>query len=220
MSHVDQELMTLPVLGAIRMVVYPAMQCSISLPSPVHQNALRERLARATAPTMFAVFAANAGATPEAPSELLYRIGTRAKVLDLVQHRGCGRWFVELVGVAPLYCFDLTNETPPFLSARCKSVHDAAGSPLELDALTQAIRHVAQQLVARHPQCGHARRALELALKAKNPADFPGVVNDLLLHLPLGERQQLLEMRRQDERLTATLVALKRRLAPSAAEMN
>ena len=202
---------TIPVLGAFGAVVFPGMSCRILLTSEPALAAVRAVVEKPGGREI-AVFATR---TPNPQDDTdLYAVGTVAGLVRARHCPCCGRWVVHLRGRNRARALEYVR-WEPFREARVESlVERSAEGPL-VTALALAVRKATKELHMRRPQCLHAVQA-GAALRASRGADeLPGAVSELFAHLPLAERQALLEAEPLSKQLEQVLLVLHRLLAKS-----
>jgi ATP-dependent Lon protease len=200
---------TIPVLGAVRAVLFPGMRCGILLATAYAMAAVRAVIEGAS-DGQIAVFATRTS-DPREPDDL-YSIGTIAQVVSLTKCRCCGRWVANLRGAGRARSLEYVR-WEPFREAQVEELAEAAGQPLIDEALALAVRRAVMHLHGRRPRCQHANRARAAVHGSKAPSQLAGAVADLLVHLPIEEHQRLLEAEPLTTQLGEILVHLRALLA-------
>lgn len=160
------------------------------------------RLARD--PPGSAVFAAR-----EEPGGDLYEIGTIGRVAEFGERSCCGHPLAVIEGLARTRSTRIQHH-PEFSEASCEAIEDAPESPAHLQALVLGVAEVVHEFHQRFPRCHHAERAASRLREGARAADVPGAVQDLLLSIPVVDRQRVLEATPLSARLEATLELLTR----------
>jgi len=187
---------TIPVLGAVRAVLFPGMRCGILL-ATAHAMAAVRAVIEGASDGQIAVFATRTS-DPREPDDL-YSIGTIAQVVRLTKCRCCGRWVANLRGAGRARSLEYVR-WEPFREA-------------QVEALALAVRRAVMHLHGRRPRCQHANRARAAVHGSKAPSQLAGAVADLLVHLPIEEHQRLLEAEPLTTQLGEILVHLRALLA-------
>jgi ATP-dependent Lon protease len=202
---------TLPALSLLRTVFFPGMRCPVLLQGERACAALRVAL-EGTPGRAVAVFTAQPGARLDAEPEQLFGVGTIARVSEAFRRPCCGRWSAVFQGLARVRAIAYVR-VEPFREVRWELLEDAGEDPSLVRGRASAIGEVARDLNRLFPRCEHTQRAVAQVRDAGAPDELPGAVIDLLGHLPIEERQRLLETEPLSARLEATLELLRRRLA-------
>jgi Lon protease-like protein len=201
-----------PVLATSQLVLFPAMRCTVGLANARALLAIEAALRSSGG--LIAVLMSGADSRFEPAAELLHAVGSVGRALSLGWRSCCGRWVVELEGVARVRrSVWLRHE--PFREGRF--AHLPEPDDPSLPGLALAIHAVARSLRQSAPRCVHTRRAVERLAEVVAPAELPGAASELLFHLPARARQCLLETEPLSARLEMTVAALHERLAQMAA---
>ena len=207
---------TLPVLGIAHAVLFPGMRCSVALVNARARAAVDEALESASAE--FAVVAARPGSFLDPDPHELFDVGTLAAIHAVVHRPCCGRLVADIETRERVRVVAWTRDVP-FREASCEVLVDPDEDRVQLRQLAQAIVDATRQLHSLFPTCRHTLRSVAAARAAQGPEAFPGVVSELLQHIPLPELQALLERSPLSARLEATLAELRTRLAHSGDPM-
>jgi len=191
----------IPVLASLGGVVFPGMRCGFLLATDPAMAAVRA-VVGGSDQGRIAVFAARV-ADPRSHEDL-YPVGTVAQITAVTKSACCGRWVAILRGRERIRSVEYVR-WEPFREARVTRLADPPqDAPLE-EALASAIRRTVTELTARRPRCLHAARARAAVLASGSACDLPGAVAGLFVHLPVADRQALLEAEPLGARLEAVL---------------
>jgi Lon protease-like protein len=193
------EPVTVPVLGAGRLVLFPAMRCSLHL-GPTATRELHAALELGI--DRIAVFAGRIETPAELPLEQLHSVGTLAQV-KMRREPCCGRLAARLEGMGRVRR-SAGGRVHPFRVVVCAPLHVPPPTAEDL-ALAIAIRAVVARIRDRFGACQHARDAHAQAAAASDPETVLGAVGPLLLALPAFQRQRLLELEPLGARLEVAL---------------
>lgn len=195
-----------PVLTPGSLVLFPAMRCLVHLTSIEALAAVRA----ASEPIgggWIAIFAAR-------PDIGHNRVGTLARVEEPSKVGCCDRWTVSVDGLQRVQARAFLPGGA-FLQVRCEPLPEVPEDPLRFLCLADAITEAVRQMAGLFPRCRHTTTTLARVRDGVRPSDLPGVVQDLLLALPIDDRQALLETDPLSTRLDRTLGALHGLIAES-----
>lgn len=184
----------LPAMGLLHAVLFPGMHCSILVVNPRALAALRASM---NAKRPIAVFAQRVGDLLDPEPSDLYQVGTAARVVDLAQGRGDGRWIAELYGLRRIRSLSYTARNP-FRAVRYVSI---AGRTTCSRAAQQTAKEIADALMWATPH--QVRRIRALVFAARRPDAVPGAASELFGSV--AEQQSLLETEPLTARLDAVL---------------
>jgi ATP-dependent Lon protease len=208
MTNPKLTLDAVPVLSVLRMVMFPGMRCSVLLRNARAIAALK---AAVDGEQLVGVFASRVRTTRDPEPKDLYEIGTVARVRALTLRSCCGQWVTELEGLARARTMGYVR-TQPFREAHVEPIPEQRDDALV--PLIEAIRGVAIRMIDLFPSCEHVGRTVaSVVATTRLPEEVPGAVADLLQHLPVDERQRLLETEPLRVRLEVVLHIISTRLA-------
>jgi Lon protease-like protein len=165
------------------------MRCEIMLATPRALAAVQSAVEAEQGPHI-AVFATR-GASP-ADREDFYSIGTLARIVNLGMRSCCHRWVTQVIGQQRVRSLEYVR-CDPFREARVEPLVESVGEPLLVEGLSLAVRRAILNLQARRPRCNRTRRARAAVERAATMKDMAAAVADLLVELPVEQRQALLE---------------------------
>lgn len=194
-----------PAFSSVRLVMFPGASCSILVQGGRAWRALDA--VRELSNPIVALFAARNGPNPDPDADELYEVGTLARVLNFSQRPCCGKWVAELEGLARVHSCSYVRDEP-YREVRVGYLCDPSEDSPLLRQLALAVEHAAMKFRSRYPECHHTVNAIRRLQEVSDPADVPGAVAELLLHIPVCERQKILEMTSVAARLEAVLVHL------------
>jgi len=190
--------MVLPVLGIRGEVLFPGMRARILLSTAHAQAAVRASLERGYGGRV-GVFATLAAGSGDPEPEDLHKVGTVGRLCCLKRCMRCGRWVAQLRGISRIRTSEYVR-SEPFREAQVELLTEMTCETALLQALATELHRAVVRMHTCRPLCEHAGRA-RAALHTSLPDELPGGVADLLAHLPVSDRQTLLEV----EPLTARL---------------
>ncbi|MBI4519886.1 MAG: LON peptidase substrate-binding domain-containing protein, partial [Gemmatimonadetes bacterium] len=198
---------TLPVLPLRDTVVYPGVAVPISAGRPGTVEAIQRALDGDR--RLFAV--AQRENEDEPRPEILYTVGTVARVLQTHRVRGGVQLLIQGEGRAQAMGYDREGEE--MLMARLVEMQRQPPSNLTdpaFQALNRELRERAAELGTRR---GVPSEALNQLIQGmEDPGGFADLVA-FYLDLPTSEKQKLLELLDDEERMRRALVAVQRELA-------
>jgi ATP-dependent Lon protease len=201
------ERYTLPVLPLRDTVVYPGVAVPISAGRPGTVEAVQEALDGDR--RLFAV--AQKENVDDAVPEILYQVGTVVRIIQTHRVRGGVQLLVQGEGRAQVLSYHPDGEE--MLRAvllEMDRLEPADPADPTFQALDEELRQRAAELGTRR---GVPAEALNQLIQG---VDEPGAFADLVafyLELPTEDKQALLEMLGDEERMRAALVAVERELA-------
>ena len=201
------ERYSLPVLPLRDTVVYPGVAVPISAGRPGTVEAVQEALEGDR--RLFAV--AQRENVDDPHPDILYTVGTVVRIIQTHRVRGGMQLLVQGEGRAQALTY--LREGEAMLQANLLTMERQAPTDLEdpaLQALDGELRERAAELGTRR---GVPVEALNQLIQG---VDDPGAFADLVafyLELPTEDKQQLLEILGDEERMRAALVAVERELA-------
>lgn len=202
-----------PAFSGVQLVLFPGAACSILVHSLRAWHALK--VAQQRTDPLVALFASRTWPDPDIETDDLYEIGTLARIQDFSERPCCGWWIAELEGLvrvrARRYLRDL-----PYREAQLRYLSDPPEDQAIVRPLSAAIGQAASAFGRRHPECRHVSHAIRRLQAEIDPAEVPGAVAELLLHLPVRERQEILEMESIVARLQAVLFHLQAHLTATS----
>jgi len=198
---------TLPVLPLRDTVVYPGVAVPISAGRPGTVEAVQEALDGDR--RLFAV--AQKENVDDPSADILYPVGTVVRIIQTHRVRGGVQLLVQGEGRAQALNYQKEGEA--MLTASLLAMDRIAPQALQdpaFQALDRELRERAAELGTRR---GVPAEALSQLIHGM---DDPGAFADLVafyLELPTGEKQKLLEILDDEERMRRTLVSVERELA-------
>ncbi len=198
---------SLPVLPLRDTVVYPGVAVPISAGRPGTVAAVQEALERDR--KLFAV--AQRENADEPTAEILYRVGTVVRVIQTHRVRGGVQLLVQGEGRAEAVEYETEDEGMLMASlAELETVPPRDPDAPAFQALDKELRDRAAELGTRR---GVPAEALNQLIQG---VDEPGSFADLVsfyLELPTPDKQKLLEVLDDEDRMRRSLVAVERELA-------
>jgi Lon protease-like protein len=209
------ETLAVPALSAGRLVLFPGMRCAVQLLSANARSAIGAAIEHGDPP--LAVFATSLDSVAARDGELVYSVGTLARVVDLGISPCCARPVAELEGTERVRLVDW-RRGGPHREAVCTRFPPA---PWSTDAclLATALREMIGSIRAQFPRCVHIESAHRWLDGAESPEKVLGAACGLLLHLPTDYRQRMLEIDPLEARLEFALVELRGHLARSTSSL-
>ena len=201
------ERFTLPVLPLRDTVVYPGVAVPISAGRPGTVEAVQEALEGDR--RLFAV--AQKENVDDPSADILYPVGTVVRIIQTHRVRGGVQLLVQGEGRAQALNYQKEGEA--MLTASLMAMDRIPPQALQdpaFQALDRELRERAAELGTRR---GVPAEALSQLIHGM---DDPGAFADLVafyLELPTGEKQKLLEILDDEERMRRTLVSVERELA-------
>jgi ATP-dependent Lon protease len=201
------ERFTLPVLPLRDTVVYPGVAVPISAGRPGTVEAVQEALDGDR--RLFAV--AQKENVDDPSPDILYSVGTVVRIIQTHRVRGGVQLLVQGEGRAQALNYQKEGEA--MLTASLLAMDRIPPQKLQdpaFQALDRELRERAAELATRR---GVPAEALNQLIHGM---DDPGAFADLVafyLELPTGEKQKLLEILDDEERMRRTLVSVERELA-------
>ena len=137
------------------------------------------------------------------PNEL-HAVGTLTRVHAFSKRPCCGKWVAKLEGLVRVRTSNYLREVP-YREARVEYVLDSLEDSTLQQSLVLAVEQAVLRFRSLYPECHHTANAIGRLRAISEPSDVPGAVADLLLCVPVRERQQLLEMTSVTARLETIL---------------